>query len=54
MKDKIIYFVVGAIIAIFCVHAYIVYQLRDQTIQNSIVIQQIVNLINGSATTTKK
>lgn len=47
MKDKITYFVIGAIVAVFCTHAYIVYQLRQQTLENTQVISQIVTFLNS-------
>jgi len=46
IKNYIIIFILGAIVALFGTHAWVVYKLRTQVRNQQAVIQQIVNLIN--------
>lgn len=46
MQSKLTTFVAGLLVALFATHAYTVYQMRAQMVQNTVVIQQIVSFIN--------
>jgi len=46
-KKLIIAFALGAIVAVFCVHAYMLIQLEREVNQNTANISAIVNFING-------
>ncbi len=48
-KQIITAFILGAIVAVFGFHAYFLYQIRQQVIQNTASIQQIVNFLNQNA-----
>lgn len=47
-KQTIIAFVLGAIAVAFVYHAYTVYSFKKTITQHSIVLQQIVALINSN------
>ena len=46
-KTTITFFLLGVIVALFFTHAYFVYQIKKQTIQNTNNIGQIVNYLNS-------
>lgn len=48
MKNIIITAIVSILATIFCFHAYFVYQIRNQVIQNTAIITQVVDFINKS------
>lgn len=46
MKQALIGVVIGIFIAVTAYHAYVVYQLRSQVIQNTSAIYEVVGFIN--------
>lgn len=46
-KTTIITFILGAITALFFTHAYIVYQVRKQTIINTQNVAEIIKFLNN-------
>ena len=41
-------FILGIIVALFCVHAYLFYQVRTVVAQHDVVLNQVVTFINNS------
>lgn len=52
-KKTVTAFILGIIVALFVVHAYTVYQVRDITLQNQAAIAQIIDFINQTSAGTE-
>ena len=48
MKNVLIGIAIGIAIAVTAYHAYVVYQLRAQVIQNTAVMTEVTNFLNES------